>query len=231
MLARMGVRATAPAAQSCCGQPALNSGHPRPAAALARHWVRTFERYPAVVSVSGSCTATAVHHYPRLLTGGWRSRAAAVLERTWEFTRFVADYGAALPARAQPGPGGEPATACYHDSCHMLRTLGERAAPRTVLDRIGGLELREMEDPDICCGFGGTFAVKFPEVSTAMADRKLDQAARTGAGDLVSADAGCLLHLQARAARRGGTGQRHLHVAEVLAAALDGGPGGAGEGR
>lgn len=215
VLEHMGVRVTVPAAQSCCGQPALNSGFPAEAAALARHWVEVFEPHPAVVAIAGSCAGMTVHHYPRILDGAWRDRAAAILARSWEFTRFVADFGANLPLRARPDR-----TVTYHDSCHMLRNLGESRAPRQVLDRIDGVTLREMRDPDICCGFGGTFSVKFPEVSTAMADRKLRQARDTGADALVSADFGCLLHLDGRGRARGDSTPRSCHVAEMLRDAL-----------
>ncbi|QVQ50824.1 (Fe-S)-binding protein [Spiractinospora alimapuensis] len=215
VLERMGVRVTVPKAQSCCGQPALNSGFPVEAAALARHWVEVFEPHPAVVAIAGSCAGMTVHHYPRILDGPWRARAEAILDRMWEFTRFVADHGENLALRT-----AAERTVTYHDSCHMLRNLRERDAPREVLGRVEGLELREMRDPDICCGFGGTFAVKFPEVSTAMADRKLRQVHDTGATELVSADSGCLLHLDGRRDASGETTPRACHVAEILRDAL-----------
>lgn len=212
VLERLGVRVVFPAAQTCCGQPALNSGYPREAAALARRWVRLFEPYEAVVAASGSCVATVHHHYPRVLSGAWRDRARAVAERTWEFSQFVAAFGDELPLRLDT-------TVTYHDSCHMLRSLGEGSAPRTVLSRIRGLHLVEMADPDTCCGFGGTFSTKLGEVSGAMGSAKLGQAADTGADELVSADGGCLLHLQARADAIGG-GARTRHIAEVVRDAL-----------
>ncbi len=212
VLERLGVRVVVPAAQTCCGQPALNSGYPREARSLARRWVRLFEPYGAVVGPSGSCVATVHHHYPRILTGGWRDRARAVAERTWEFSQFVAAFGVDLPLRLDT-------TVTYHDSCHMLRSLGEDTAPRTVLSRIDGLRLVEMADPDTCCGFGGTFSAKLGEVSGAMGSAKLRQAARTGARELVSADSGCLLHLQARADVTG-EGARTRHIAELVRDAL-----------
>ncbi|MGH9069402.1 MAG: (Fe-S)-binding protein [Acidimicrobiales bacterium] len=165
----MGMTVELPAGQTCCGQPALNSGYPDEARRLARHWVETFEPYQAVVSPSGSCVATVHHHFPRILRGPWRARAEALATRTFEFSQFVVAYGAGLPLALE-------ATVTVHDSCHMARSLGERKSPRELLGRIRGLVVVEMDDPDTCCGFGGTFAAKFPEVSVAMGDAKLAQA-------------------------------------------------------
>lgn len=217
VLAATGAEVTVPRAQTCCGQVALNSGHPAPATRLMRHWVATFEGYDAVVAVSGSCAATVHHRFPRLLTGRWRPRAADVVERTWEFTQYLAQYGGGLDL-ALTGD------VTWHDACHMLRSLGERAAPREVLGRVRGLRLHEAADREVCCGFGGTFALTYPEVSCAMADRKLADGAATGATHVVSSDATCLLHLAGRAERRA-VRLRTLHVAELLAAALPDGPG------
>ncbi|MGH9064510.1 MAG: (Fe-S)-binding protein [Acidimicrobiales bacterium] len=212
VLEAMGMTVELPAGQTCCGQPALNSGYPDGARRLARHWVETFEPYEAVVSPSGSCVAHVHHQLPRILEGPWRSRAQNLAGRTWELSQLVAAFGAGLPLRLE-------ATVTLHDSCHMTRSLGERRSAREVLSRIAGLRLVEMDDPDTCCGFGGTFAAKFPDVSVAMGDAKLAQAAGTGAAWLVSADPGCLAHLQARADFRG-LDQRARHLAEVVRDAL-----------
>ena len=212
VLEAMGTTVAFPEAQSCCGQPALNSGFPRASERLARHWLTTFEAYEAVVSPSGSCVAHLHHQVPRTLPGAWASRAADLAARTWEFSQFVAAYGEGLPLRLE-------ATVCVHDSCHMLRSLGERTSVRRVLGRIEGLAIEEMTDPETCCGFGGTFAAKFPDVSVAMADAKLADGRGTGATWLVSADPGCLLHLQGRADWRG-LPVRTRHLAEVVADAL-----------
>ena len=212
VLEAMGVEVAVPPAQTCCGQPALNSGYPGQAAGLARRWVETFEPYEAVVSPSGSCVATVHHHYPRVLGEPWAGRARAVAERCYEFTQFVAAYGSHLRLKLD-------VVVTYHDSCHMLRSLGEQKAPREVLSRIEGLRLVEMPDADVCCGFGGTFSTKMPDVSVAMADQKLAGAAATIAEMVVSADPGCLLHLGGRARRT----QRPVatrHIAEVVRDAL-----------
>ncbi|CAL9331595.1 Lactate utilization protein A [Streptomyces sp. enrichment culture] len=216
VLTAAGVTVDVPDAQTCCGQVALNSGRPEPAARLMRHWVRVFEDHDAVVGVSGSCTATVRHQFPRVLEGDWRRRAREVGERTWEFTQFLARHGTELDLALS-------GDVTWHDSCHMLRSLGEKSAPRRVLGRVRGLRLREAIDNEVCCGFGGTFSLKFPELSCAMGDRKLADAAATGATHVVSSDSTCLLHLAGRAGVRGAP-LRTLHVAELLAAALPGGP-------
>jgi L-lactate dehydrogenase complex protein LldE len=210
----MGLDVALPAGQTCCGQPALNSGFPDPARRLMRHWIDVFEPYDAVVSPSGSCTATVSHQYPRMLGGTWAARARELAGRTYELSQFVAAYGADLPMRLD-------ATVTYHDSCHMLRGLGERSAPRTVLGRVAGLRLVEMAEHETCCGFGGTFAAKFPEVSVGLADQKLAAAEDSGAGLLVSADPGCLTHLTARVVDTRGA-VRTRHIAELIADAVEG---------
>lgn len=212
VLEAMGVSVELPAGQTCCGQPALNSGFPAEARRLARHWIETFEPYEAVVGPSGSCVAHVHHQFPRILSGAWAARARDMAGRTLEFSQFVAAYGADLPLRLE-------ASVTLHDSCHMLRSLGERTSTRAVLSRIEGLTLAEMEDSDVCCGFGGTFAGKFPEVSVAMADAKLATSLRTGAKWLVTADPGCLLHLQTRAGWRQSPLEAR-HLAEVVRDAL-----------
>ena len=212
VLEAMGVRVEVPLGQTCCGQPALNSGYPREARVLAHRWLRTFAPYDAVVSTSGSCTATVHHAYPRLLEGDERRQAEELAARSWEFTQFVAEFGHGLTLRLD-------ATVTYHDSCHMLRTLHERRSPRTLLDRIDGVTLVEMSDSEVCCGFGGTFSTKMPDVSVTMADHKLGDVRESAAQYLVSADPACLMHLQGRAdATRAGV--RTRHIAEVVREAL-----------
>jgi L-lactate dehydrogenase complex protein LldE len=212
VLEAMGVSVELPPGQTCCGQPALNSGYPAEATTLARRWLRTFTPYDAVVSTSGSCVSTVCHAYPRILRGAERQQAAELAAKTWEFTQFVAEFGQALQLRLD-------ARVTYHDSCHMLRTLRERSSPRELLGRIRGLTLIEMTDSEVCCGFGGTFATKLPDVSVAMADHKLANAQQTAADYLVSADPACLMHLAGRAdATRAGT--RTRHVAELVRDAL-----------
>ncbi len=216
ILEAMGIDVVVPPAQSCCGQVALNSGHTEPARTLSRHWVETFAPFDAVVSPSGSCVATVHHGIQRLAQESWADQAREVASRTWELTQFLAEYGADLPLALD-------ARVAWHDSCHMLRILGEKRSPRTVLRRIKGLELHEVVDSETCCGFGGTFSTKFPELSCTMADRKLRTAAQAHLTYLVSADPGCLLHLGGRAQDTGAPVPT-IHIAELVLQAMVGSP-------
>ncbi len=214
LLEACGAEVVLPRAQTCCGQPAVNSGAPEAAAVLARHFVEVFEPFETIVSPSGSCVAMVRHWYPRLLSGRWRTRAEAVAERTHELTDYLVNVARRtdLDAVIAGGP------LAVHDSCHGLRVLGLGNAARDLLGTAGA-EIVEMADPEACCGFGGTFALKHTEVSSAMADAKLRDAAATGAACLVGGDAGCLVHLEGRQ-RRCGIGPPVRHIAEVLAEAL-----------
>jgi L-lactate dehydrogenase complex protein LldE len=185
-----------PRAQVCCGQPAFNSGHRAAARRVARTFVRAFSRDTPIVTPSGSCATMAAHYLPEL-TG-------CEPFEVWELSAFLDARGGALPA---PNEGRRLA---YHDSCHMLRELGIADAPRRLLER-SGAELVPLPRPDLCCGFGGTFSVRQPEVSLAMADDKLGGAADADA--LVTADPGCLMHLRGRSARTAGPPVVHLATA------------------
>jgi len=215
VLDALGMEVAYPAGQTCCGQPALNTGFPDAARTLARKWLDVFAPYPVIVTPSGSCAATVRCQYARMFGDRWSASMERIAGRVWEFTQFVDAFGARLPLRL-------PASVTWHDSCHMLRSLGARSAPRRVLGRIDGLQVHEMADADVCCGFGGTFSTSFPDISVAMADRKLAAAADSGAECLVSADPGCLMHLSTRAT----AGHCHLrtrHIAEIVSAALQDG--------
>lgn len=213
LLEAAGCRVAFPEAQSCCGQPAVNTGEPEAAAILARRFVEVFEPYPVVVSPSGSCVAMVHHWYPQLLAGAWRERAEAVAGRTHELSGYLVD----VLGRADLGARLD-GTVTFHDACHGLRVLGTREAPRRLL-AAAGAGLREMAESELCCGFGGTFAAKHPEMSAPMADDKLARAAATGATWLVACDSGCLLHLAGRR-RRTGVGPEPVHLAELLARSL-----------
>ena len=213
LLEAAGCTVTFPAGQSCCGQPAMNTGEPEAAAVLARHFVEVFEPYDAVVSPSGSCVSMVHHWYPLILEGSWRSRAEALASRTHELAAYLVDVLGVDDLGIQV-----EAKATVQDSCHGLRMLGLKDAPRRLLQS-AGVELLEMSDPEVCCGFGGTFAEKHPEISGPMADEKLGQASETQADFLVAGDTGCLLHLEGRR-RRTGVGPPALHFAELLARGL-----------
>jgi len=185
-----------PDRQVCCGQPAFNAGHRAAAARVARGFVRAFSRDLPVVTPSGSCATMVSHFLPDLL--------GVEPYEVYELSAFL--DGAELPAR------NRDRTLAYHDSCHMLRELKVSAQPRRLLEA-SGARLVPLTRPDLCCGFGGTFSVRQPDVSVAMADDKLADAERSGAEALVTADPGCIMHLRARAARAGGLPVVHLATA------------------
>ena len=213
VLERAGCEVDFPEQQTCCGQPAFNSGYRAEARVVARHFLDTFEASENIVVPSGSCTAMITHHFAELFHKDTETlaRVRSLTGRVWEFSTFlvevagVEDVGARLEE-----------VVTFHDGCHGLRELGVKQAPRRLLSRVRGLELREMTPAEECCGFGGTFAVKFAELSSAMARTKIEAIERTGAATVVSGDPSCLMQIQgalARARSKIGT----MHLAEVLA--------------
>lgn len=218
LLERTGCRVAVPV-QTCCGQAHASAGDRDGARRLALGMIRAFAGYERVVAPSASCVAT-VRDYPTLFEPGSAAHAAAVAlaGRTVELTAFLAG-GTAVGKAALPAP----AVIAWHDGCAALRRLGSAAEPRALLGRVAGLELKELPGREECCGFGGAFCVKYPDISAQAADRKLDEALATGAEALVGADLGCLLHLEGRAQRRD-LPLRTLHVAELLALAAPGEP-------
>jgi L-lactate dehydrogenase complex protein LldE len=209
LLEDAGYRVEVPPAQSCCGQPGYNSGDYAGAARVARRTIELLEPYPVVVLPSGSCAGMLREHYPRLLEGEWRQRATRLAARVFELTQFLADVAKYRPQRR----GGQSPVA-YHDACAGLRELGIREQPRQLLTDTG-IRVRELSQRDVCCGFGGTFCAKMPDISAKMADDKLADAENTGAKTVVAGDLGCLLALAGRAKRRG-LALQFRHVAEVL---------------
>lgn len=195
------------ARQPCCGQPAYNGGARDLARSIARQAIAALEGFDYVVVPSGSCAGMIRRHYALLLDGD--ARAAALAARTWELSVFLADV-----LRVKDVPGRFAGRAAYHDSCSSLRDLGVKAQPRRLLQGVRGLTLRELDAPDVCCGFGGAFCVKYPAISGAMADDKIADIAATGAETVIAADLGCLLHLARRSRLRA------LHIAEVLGNAV-----------
>jgi L-lactate dehydrogenase complex protein LldE len=213
VLERLGYRVDFPEAQTCCGQPAFNSGYWAEARAVAGHFLDTFRACDYVVAPSGSCIAMVTRHYHDLFAGdpARQAEAARLADRVWEFSRFLLEV-----ARVEDVGARFDGVVTYHDSCHALRELGIKEGPRRLLQQVRGLELREMEIAEECCGFGGTFSVKFPEVSGGMARTKIDSILRTGAQTVVSIDSSCLMQLEGTL-RRAGAPVRTLHLAEVLA--------------
>jgi L-lactate dehydrogenase complex protein LldE len=213
LLQDAGARVDVPAGQTCCGQPAYNSGDRADAIAIARHVVKAFEGFDYVVAPSGSCAGMIKRHYPKLLADdpSFAPRAKALAAKTYELTSFLVDVLGVTAVNAR-----FPATVTYHDSCSSLRELNVRDAPRRLLAGVEGLTLEEMEETEVCCGFGGAFAVKYPEISTTMAEAKIRNIAASSATCVLAADLGCLLHLAGRLSRdRSSVTCRH--VAEVLA--------------
>jgi L-lactate dehydrogenase complex protein LldE len=213
LLEAAGCAVTVPAAQSCCGQPGYNSGDRSSATAIARQVIQVFEGYNYVVVPSGSCAGMIKRHYPALFAAdpAMLARAEALAAKTWELVSFLADIMQFTGAGAR-----YDGVATYHDACSGLRELGVKEQPRRLLRAVEGLSLKEMAEPEICCGFGGTFCVKYPEISDRMVSDKAAAIAATGADILLAGDLGCLLNMSGKLWRRGGD-VRARHVAEVLA--------------
>lgn len=199
-------------AQTCCGQPAFNAGFWEDAKDVCQKFLRDFEGDGFIVAPSASCTGFVRNYYSKLFEGEeYEAKISAVTARMYEFTEFmvnvlkVEDVGATFEAMAT-----------YHDSCAGLRECHIKQEPRKLLSKVGGLALREMNDVETCCGFGGTFAVKFQPISSAMADQKVDNAIATGAECIISTDVSCLMHIEGYA-KKAGKPIRCLHIADVLA--------------
>ncbi|MFJ2033464.1 (Fe-S)-binding protein [Streptosporangium sp. NPDC087985] len=208
LLRRLGCDVEFPRAQTCCGQMHVNTGYPEEGKRLARRFVDVFAGYDAVVVPSGSCAATVREQYPRLVEGG---QAAALVPKVHDLSEFlvdvlgVTDVGAYFPHRVT-----------YHPTCHSLRGLRLGDRPTRLLEQVRGLELVPLPGAEECCGFGGTFAVKNPAVSTAMCGDKVGNVTATGAEVLCAADNSCLMHIGGML-RRQRAGVRIMHLAEILA--------------
>jgi L-lactate dehydrogenase complex protein LldE len=213
LLEAAGCDVEVPRAQTCCGQPAYNSGDRATTAAIARQILDAFAGYDYVVVPSGSCAGMLRTHMPHLFDDdpNTKARAEALAEKTHELVSFLVDIRGMLAV-----PSAYAGTATYHDSCAGLRELGIKTQPRDLLASVAGLRLVEMKEPEICCGFGGTFCVKYPEISTRMASDKTADITSTGADTLLAGDLGCLLNIAGRLSREGST-IKVRHVAEVLA--------------
>lgn len=207
-----------PAGQTCCGQPAYNSGDFAATRALAQQTIECFAGFDYVVGPSGSCMATIRNDYPKLFAEDplWLPRAQDLARRSFELLSFLVDVRGMRHVDARYA--GE---VTYHDSCSGLRSLGVKGQPRTLLDSVEGLQLKEMRDAEVCCGFGGTFCVKYPDISTRMASDKVANIEASGAGTLLGGDLGCLMNIAGRLERLGKP-VRVFHAAEVLAGMADG---------
>ncbi|MBZ0163047.1 MAG: (Fe-S)-binding protein [Notoacmeibacter sp.] len=206
-----------PRAQTCCGQPAYNSGDRADTRAIAENTIAAFEDFDYVVAPSGSCASMLKNHYPSLFAGdaGWQARAEAFSARVFELVSFLTDVLGVKKVDAT-----YEGTITYHDSCSGLRELGIKAQPRLLLQTVGGTRIVEMGESDACCGFGGTFSVKYPEISNEIVGRKTENIGDTAADTLLAGDLGCLMNMAGKLKRQGATTQVR-HVAEVLAGMTD----------
>jgi len=209
-----GAEVYVPPTQTCCGQPAYNSGDRADAIKLARKVLEEFEGCDYLVAPSGSCSGMIKTHYEELLAEepGQKERVRALTAKTWELASFLTEV-----LKLDRVPGTFRGTITYHDSCAGLREMGVKAQPRALLAKVPGLSLREMAEPETCCGFGGTFSIKFGEISARLADNKCGHVEAVGVDALVLGDLGCMLNIEGRLRRRGDMKTRVLHVAEVLA--------------
>lgn len=213
LLEDAGCEVEVPRVQTCCGQPAYNSGDSEDARALARQVIDAFEDCDYVVAPSGSCAGMLKVHLPTLFATDtrWRQRAQALADRCHELVSFLTDVRGIDQVNAD-----YPEAVTYHDSCSGLRELGVRAQPRKLLASVEGLRLTEMREANVCCGFGGTFCVKYPEISTRMAAEKQANIEATEATTVLGGDLGCLLNIAGRL-KREGSAVKVYHIAEVLA--------------
>jgi len=216
LLEAAGCEVTIPDAQTCCGQPGFNSGDRTSGTALGLAFLRDFESFDAIVAPSGSCIGM-IRDYPALFTDdlALQARFNVLIAKCYELSDFLVNH-APKPLSA----GQLNLAVSYHDSCTGLRELSVKAQPRFLLQQTQGIELREMKDAEICCGFGGSFSIKLGDIATQMADKKCTHALETGCDAVVGGDLGCLLNIEGRLRRRGDQHTQVKHVAEVLAESL-----------
>ncbi len=218
LLEDAGARVSVPEGQTCCGQPAYNSGDRKSTIAIAKQTIKALEPFDYVVAPSGSCAAMISHHYPELMRADtpWAKRARAVALKTFEITQFLTDVMKidTVTARFEED-------VAYHDSCSGLRELKIKTQPRKLLSSVDGLHFKELMDEEGCCGFGGTFCVKYSDVSNRIVDRKMQAIEASGAETLLAGDLGCLMNMAGKLSREGSK-IRVRHVVEVLAGMADG---------
>ena len=217
LLEAAGCDVEVPRQQTCCGQPAYNSGDRDTARELAAGIVEAFSGYDYVVVPSGSCGGMLKSHLPHLFDEdpNMKARAEALSAKTFELVSFLVDERGMTSV-----PASYYGTVAYHDSCSGLRELGIKNQPRELLSSIEGLTLIEMKEPEICCGFGGTFCVKYPDISTRMVGDKIADIVASGADTVLAGDLGCLLNIAGRLSREGHA-VKVRHIAEVLAGMTD----------
>ncbi len=217
LLEDAGCTVVVPRAQTCCGQPAYNSGDRADTQAIAKGVIAAFAGVDYVVAPSGSCAGMIGAHYPDLFRDdpAWHARAIALAERTHELVSFLTDVRGVATVDAD-----DDGVVTYHDSCSGLRELGIKQQPRALLAGVRGLHLRELPGAEVCCGFGGTFCVKYADISNAMVEKKIADVEATGASTLLAGDLGCLMNMAGKLTRAG-VAVEARHVAEVLAGMCD----------
>lgn len=217
LMEKAGCAICVPERQTCCGQPAYNSGDKKDALAMARMVIEEFEHFDYVVAPSGSCAAMIKVHYPEMFAPDdpWHARALNLSGKTYELVSFLTDCLGMVDIEATLNK-----KITYHDSCSGLRELGIKAQPRQLMGEVEGLEIIEGENAERCCGFGGTFCMKYSEVSTRIVNDKVDDLVKTGAEMVVGGDLGCLMNIAGRITRRGET-MEVRHIAEILADMTD----------
>jgi len=213
VLRRLGVEVDFPTAQTCCGQPAFNSGFSSEARDLARRFIAIFENSEYIVAPSGSCTSMVRVFYKELFNDDpdWQKRAESLASRTYEFTEFVVnvlgvhDVGASYRGKVS-----------LHQSCHLLRELNVRTEPTRLLNSVKGIDLVSLERSETCCGFGGLFSIKYPQISGSILQEKIESIEKSGADVVVACDVGCLMHIAGGLSRQD-IATRTMHIAELLA--------------
>lgn len=213
VLQRLGVEVGIPPGQTCCGQPAFNAGMRPQARQVAEHTIKVFEKTSgAIIVPSGSCASMIKHQYPLLFAGDpkWLGRARGLSERIYEFTEYLVDVLGVEDVGAR-----YPGKVTYHSSCHLLREMGINRQPRVLLSHVRDLEFVELPEAQECCGFGGVFSIEHPEVSAEMLKRKISNLETSQAPVVVSADAGCITHING-GLRRMGLPQKAVYIAEIL---------------
>lgn len=217
LLEYLGVEVDFPAGQTCCGQPAFNTGYWTEARRVARQFLKTFQESEVIVAPSGSCVAMVRREFPQLFEDDpWLTLSNQVAAKTWEFTEYLVE-GLGITDLELAFP--EPRTFAFHDSCHGLRLLGLGQGARALLGNVHNATIDELEEHDECCGFGGTFSVKMADVSGAMLRRKLDNINKCPADTIVLGDLSCMVHINGGLSRQGST-KRARHIADVLAEGL-----------
>ena len=202
-----------PTDQTCCGQLAFNSGYRKEAYKAAAHFIEVFEKAEVIVCPSGSCVDMVRHHYPELFSDqpGWLIRAKNVAAKTYELTEYLVDI-----LKVEDLDATYNGRVTYHDSCHLNRNIGVKTQPRKLLQKIKGLELVEMKDADRCCGFGGLFSIKYPEISSSILEDKVKNIIDSNVDAVIGCDMGCLMNIQGMLHRRNST-LKVMHIAQLLA--------------